>query len=234
MTPPPPPFAWRRWLPAQARALFVGFHVVAVGLMALPAPEGGMRKSAWKDPTVQGEFAAWTERIRGWGFDVGQAQIEDRAWEIASAYTKVRNKTLRPIAPYYKYTGAGQSWRMFVAPHRFPARLHIDVREAGAWRNVYEQLDPGEHWLEDTLEHDRFRSALFRYSWKSYRRHEKQFSAWLAKRAAVDFPDADRMRTRWYKFKTPSPIQVREDRAPAGTFTGEREVDLTRIRATNP
>ena len=44
---------------AVARAVFVAYHIVAITLQALPAPAGGMSRTAWKEPTVQGEIASF-------------------------------------------------------------------------------------------------------------------------------------------------------------------------------
>ena len=66
-----------RTLRDHLRALFVVFHLVAITLMALPAPGGAMNRAAWADPTVQGEFAAWTSRINALGVAISQEELED-------------------------------------------------------------------------------------------------------------------------------------------------------------
>ena len=58
---------------------------------------------------------------------------------------------LRPFGRYYAYCGTGQSWRMFVAPHRHPTALHVDVRERGEWRPAYVERDPHHRWLGRVL-----------------------------------------------------------------------------------
>ena len=205
----------------QIRAALLLLHLVAVGLSAVPAPEGGLSRSAWKDPTVQGELKAWAENLRALGLSVSADEFEDGLWGFATAYMKGRKQVLAPFKPYYRYCGTTQAWRMFVAPHRYPARLFVEVseREEGDdWRLVYEQDTPGADWMKDTFEDDRFRSIIFRYSWKAYRRSYKQMGDWVADRAAEDLPGVRRVRLRWYKYRTPSPQEVLRSRIPEGEF----------------
>ena len=58
---PSPAARGRAW--PHIRALLISVHVLAVILGALPAPSGGMKRGAWRDPTVQDEFAAWRGRL---------------------------------------------------------------------------------------------------------------------------------------------------------------------------
>jgi hypothetical protein len=210
----------------HVRAFLLLLHVIAVALMAVPAPEGGMSRAAWKDPTVQGEFDAWVTRLRAWGVPVRRDRFEAQLWEFAVAYTDTRKALLAPFSPYYDYAGTRQSWRMFVAPHRFPARLHIDIREGGKWRPIYVERSDDAVWMRRMLDHDRFRSAVFRYSWPQYRKTYEQFCTWLAKRAAHDFPGADRLRVRYFKYRTPSPEVVRAGAPVDGKFIRSRELPI--------
>ncbi|MCB9797578.1 MAG: hypothetical protein H6741_33230 [Alphaproteobacteria bacterium] len=205
---------------------FVLYHLVAVTLMAIPAPGGGMNRSTWKDPTVQGEFEVWAERISGWGYEISVAELEERLWDFAKAYMEVRRTALTPFVPYYTYTGSTQSWRMFVAPHRYPARLEILVEEGGEWRTVYRARDPEADWLGTQLDHDRLRSAIFRFPWPPYRGSYESFVRWLTPRIAEDFPQASRARVQFIKYRTPSPEEVLEDRRPPGKVILDRTVKL--------
>ena len=214
------------------RAALVVAHLLAIGLSAVPAPEGGMRRAAWQDPTVQGEFAAWGDRLRGLGLGLTDAQLEDGLWDFAVRYMQVRKAALAPARPYYTHLGTGQSWRMFVAPHKHPSRLELAIdRGDDRWEVVYLQSTPGPHWMEGVLEHDRSRSLLFRYAWKSFRRSYRHMVDWLAVEAARDFPEATRLRARWRKQRSPTPAQVREGHAPRIQFHGTLVVDLDALRA---
>ena len=194
------------------RGALVALHVLAVLLMAFPAPGGGMNRSNWKDPTVTAELTVWKDRMAGLGIgeDWTYAEFEDELWGFAKGFTQARASILKPFKPYYQWCGTRQSWRMFVAPHMHPARLIIRVREGGSpdWRIVYRQLDPEANWREDQFESDRFRSVLFRYPWKAYRRSWTQLSEWIRDRAAEDFPQATHVDMAWHKARTPTPAEV--------------------------
>lgn len=208
-----------RWaaVAPHLRAAFVAFHLVAVGLMALPAPEGGLNRSTWQDPTVKAELSTWRERLApGWT----QERFEAELYRGASAIMTVRRATLAPFRWYYDLCGTDQTWRMFVAPQTVPSRLEIDLQdeEGGAWRPIFVERSPEWTWRAAQLGNERMRSAIFRYGWKHYHRSERQLGSWLADRAAADFPDAYAMRTRWYRYRTPSPQQVRNGNEPAGAY----------------
>ncbi|HZT79797.1 MAG TPA: hypothetical protein VFA26_06235 [Gemmataceae bacterium] len=205
------------WFP-HLRGLLVALHLLAVTLLALPAPEGGMDRATWKDPTVQDELAAWAGRLDGWGVHVTPPELEDRLWQFSADYMHARETVLRPFGPYYEYCGTYQSWRMFVAPHRYPTRLHIDVHEHGEWRPAYVERDAQHDWLGRQLDSYRFRSAIFRFGWHGYERDYGRFADWVAGHAARDFPDADRVRVRLAKYRTLSPEEVREGREPEVEF----------------
>ena len=59
----------RRILP-HAVGLAVLLHLIAVTLMAVPAPGEAVNRQAWADPTVQAELSAWSAHARRWGVDV--------------------------------------------------------------------------------------------------------------------------------------------------------------------
>ncbi len=208
------------------RALLVLLHCVAVFVMAFPAPGGAMSKSAWKDPTVQGEFAAWTARLNSLGWSGTQQDLEDQLFTLSASYMDLRSSAIKPFKPYYRYAGTGQSWRMFVAPHRFPARLHIDVREHGEWRTVYVARSSEYDWMAPIFDYDRMRSATFRYAWRPFRRYYRHFCEWLAVRAREDFPDATELRVRFFKYQTPTPAQTRAGEAPEGKYISEQRFSL--------
>lgn len=210
------------WL-RQGRAVFVALHLTAVGLAAIPAPVGGMNRSSWAQPTVRGEIEAWAARL-GMPADT----LEQGLWDLSVRVMAVRRVVLRPFTPYLDRLGTQQSWRMFVAPHRHPSRLHIDVWEGSGWRTVYVQTTAGEHFLEDVLEGDRFRSALFRYAWPQYKGPYRHLGRWVARRAAEAYPDATRVRLRWFRQETPTPAQMRAGEGPEGRFHSAFVVDLER------
>lgn len=209
------------------RALLIALHLFAITAMALPSAGGvGLQRQAWSDPTVQDEFAAWTGRLNALGWTGDSEQLQDTAFAVVSAYERARSSVLAPFQPYYRYCGTWQSWRMFVAPHRYPARLHIDVLDDDGWRPVYRARSSIHAWRAEQLDHDRFRSSIFRYAWPSYRRGYREFVDWLKVQAASDFPDARKLRVRFYKYRTATPDEVRTGNEPEGRFVSTRVVEL--------
>lgn len=214
----------------HVRAILVLLHVVALLLMALPAPGSGMTKSAWEDPTVQDEFAAWTARFNAMGFDITQDQLEERLWNLGTGVTKARTKVLDPFMPYYLYAGTWQSWRMFVAPHRYPAILHIDIQDDAGWEPIYRSRSSEYDWRRYQFDHDRMRSVTFRLSWSAYSGTYKRFVEWVCREVAKDHPDAQRVRVRFWKYKTLSAQEVRAGKSPQGAFQQTRVKPLARCR----
>jgi len=218
-----------RW--EHIRGVLILLHILAVLLMALPAPEGAQRREAWNDPTVTAEFEAWSERLNHVGYETTPDDLKTDLFTLAQDFTEVRKTVLSPARPYARYLGTQQSWRMFVAPHRFPTRLHVELKQAeGEWETVSIYQDPDYSWKADLFEQDRFRSALFRYGWKSYSGARKLFNQWLAREAAVDFPDATHIRTRWYKVQTPTPEMVLAGEEFEGKFVLGQTLSLAPYR----
>jgi hypothetical protein len=215
---------------AHLRTAFVLFHVLAVWVMAFPAPSGGMVRSTWKDPTVQAEFEAWRERLAGWGWQTTPEGFEDGLWALASAWMDVRAGLLVPFSPYYDCCGTWQSWRMFVAPHVYPTRLHVDVHTAEGWQPVFAERSDAHTWLRPVFDHDRMRSATFRYAWSKYARSYGELVRWLAKRAAADFPAADQVRVRYLRGRSPTPEEVRAGVTPETSWELEKIVKLDPLR----
>lgn len=211
-------------------AIAVALHLLAISLQAFPAPGGGMRKAAWKNPTVQGEFAAWTTRLNGLGVEVTQPELEEWLWTFAVEFMSVRGQVLAPFQPYYRYAGTGQSWRMFSAPHRHPSKLQISVRVDSEWRLVYESRSVEHDYLGTLLDHDRMRSIVFRYAWSSYRSSYKRFAKWVARRAARDFPEASDVRLEFVRYRTPSPEEVRSGDIPKGKTHSRQQFSLAALR----
>jgi hypothetical protein len=210
----------------HVRAAFVLFHVVAITLMALPAPGGGIDRKQWADPTVQGEFKAWNARFGRFGLVMTEKEFEDRLYVAARAVMDGREIALAPFQPYYRYCNTYQSWRMFVAPHTFPERLQIEIERDGAWEVAFLERDPDRVWLRTELEHDRLRSLIFRAGWRKYRKSFSDFADWTARQARRDFPDATRLRMRFWKQRSPTPEEARAGIEPEGSWDDEMVRDL--------
>jgi len=211
---------WGAW----GRAAFIALHLFLVTYMAMPSAGSGLTRSAWADPTVQNEFASWTTRLNGLGVAITQEELEERLWTLASGYEDVRLAILDPFEPYFIHCGTWQSWRMFVAPHRYPGRLEIDVDRGDGWEPLYVARSDEHDWHRAQLDHDRSRATIFRYSWKHYRSHRGHFTDWVARQVMAEDPDAQRVRVGWLRYRTPSAAEVL-----AGTKPKEKR-DLSNTR----
>lgn len=200
------------------RALLIAAHIAAVIVSAFPSPSGGMTRSAWKDPTVQAELSVWAQRL-----SMETAVLEEHLWDLAVAFMSVRKTALKPFKPYYQHAGTYQAWHMFVAPHRNPAKLEIALDYGSEdWTLIYRARDPEYAWKAEVFDHNRARAALFRYSWKHYRTPYRQLTDWLAGQAAAEFPEAERIRLRWYRYRTLSPERVRAGEVSTGSHEREQ------------
>ncbi len=203
------------------RAALVLLHVVAVVALAIPSLRAGMDRSSWADPTVQDEFRDWGQRL-----GMEPKELEERAWQFARWWSGMHEAITAPFEPYRTYVGVRQPWVMFVAPHRYPARLEIELFEDGDWRTIYRERSNEHEWRRRLFDHDRMRAAFFRFGWDRYAFDYRQFADWVAREAKRDFPRATRVRVRMYRFRTPSPEEVKADRIPVGQYEKELVRDL--------
>jgi hypothetical protein len=205
-----------KWWP-HLRTVFISLHLLAVCLKSIPAPEGGMNKKDWKNPTVQAELTTWTNNLSGLGFEVTTSELEGLLWNLAKKYMKIRRGILKPFKLYYQHVGSDQNWRLFVAPHMYPSKLHIDMFIEDKWVPVYQPFTD-YRWNEQLIETSRFRPTIFRYSWSRYKVHYRKMGVFFAKKAAKDFPEATNMRTRWWQQKSASPEQIITNTKPEGKW----------------
>ncbi|MCB9691382.1 MAG: hypothetical protein H6736_06150 [Alphaproteobacteria bacterium] len=215
------------------RAVLLALHVFAVTAMALPSAGSGLDRAAWSNPTVQEEFAAWSGRLASVGIPMDPARLQDVAYGFAVGWHRVQSAAIAPFGPYYRLCGTAQSWRMFVAPHRHPALLHVDIDRGDGWEPLYVARSSTATWRRRQLDQDRMRSAIFRYGWKAWQGRGgsyEQLGVWLAKQAAHDFPDAIRLRTRFFVYRTLPPDAIRAGRAPEGEWEAERFHRLAAFR----
>lgn len=226
----PAPVVGRPSLGAHLLGLFVIAHLAAVILEGIPDPGVGLKRSAWRDQTVQQEFEVWAGFLSRFGGEVTVMGLQDQVWSVAKGFTDFRAALVRPFRPYRDYIGVRQPWRMFVAPHRFPTALVIDVHEDDQWRIVYADRSPEYTWRVGTFGHDRMRAAIFRYGWPSYARIYGDFGRWVAGLAATDFPDARYVRVRMFRRRTPSPEEVRAGDIPPGEYQQQLLLALERFR----
>jgi hypothetical protein len=200
--------------------VFVPFHILAVVLQAIPAPMNANRQD-WKHPGIQVEIANWADRLH-----VPPEELEDTLWTASDRYLRIRNPIQHRFAPYYRFCGTSQGWRMFVAPDLEPTRLEIDVLENGEWRCVYRELDADHRWQAGILEHWRFRVAFFSTTWSRNWAEFHGFAEWLRPRAAADFPDAVKLRVRLSQWRLLPADEVRAGKKSDVNLARSEEFDL--------
>lgn len=217
--------AWR-----HVRVWLVGLHVVAILVMAIPNTGPGLNRSSWRNQTVQDELETWAERLSSLGIEVTPKALEDWAYAQAKRMHTMRSGITAPFEPYRHYVGVRQPWNMFVAPHRHPAVLVVDVRVEGKWRPLYRVRSDEYDYRRAFFDHDRIRAMLFRYGWPVYRTSYDNFARWLAKQIARDVPEADKARMLLERVPTPTPEQAREGFEAKRTVAARVVLDLAPFR----
>lgn len=219
----------RSW--PHIRAVLISLHLVAIVLIAIPAPVGGMSRGSWKEPTVQAELATWAGILH-----VPAPALEDRVFGVATSYMDARSIVLRPVRPYIDATGTDQPWRMFVAPHRYPARYQVQARGPGpflpnfpeeGWETLFEERSATARWRESFFEQERVRSVLFRYAWPENGGDARRTCEWLAKQIRAESPGVTEVRCRYWKARTPSAREVRDCVVPEGAWVQTRTAKRT-------
>lgn len=196
----------------QLRAAFVAFHIVAISLDAAPSPAAGMNRSAWREATVQRELRAWADRLHQ-----DPEGFEERLWTLAKGFVEVRRVAMTPFRPYLELVGARQSWQMFVAPHRWPTRLQIQVARGPVapssgeegWETLFEERSETHAWRAELFGRERVRASVFRWGWPNYAEPYRNGCQALAELAFADDPAIQAVRCRFSRVKSPSPDQVR-------------------------
>lgn len=198
--------SWRsrigRWWP-HARAALVVAHLVAIALAALPTPSGGMNRAAWSAPTVQAEFRTWSSLV-----GMEPKAFEERLWRAGTAWSSAHEAVTSPLQPYLRATGTLQPWRMFVGPERYPGRFEVSIRAGDAWRTLYEAKSDEHRWREEFFEHERLRNGLGRFAWPHMRWALRRLCTWTAREAFAEHADADVVRCRYRRSRSPGPKEV--------------------------
>lgn len=219
----------------QLRALFVLFHLLAILLLSVPAPVGGMNEAAFKHPATQESFQSYAQALQGVGLDIHSEELEAASWSLGTRYMKARETAVAPFVPYLEAVGARQGWRMFHSVNRAPAWLVVEIHagptlSSGEWQRVYESRSNTATWRRRQLDQERSRALMNSWSWLSSKKSYLQFGAWLAQGAAEDFPQAMWMRTTMEKRVIPGPEKLRLEGLPTPTVHWERRYALDALR----
>ena len=114
---------WREW----AIAGLLAFHVVAVTLPSLPAPQGAMNDVTFEAESTQQLFRDVHGVLEPLGFTGGVSRVEQIAWDGGNAWMDARTAVLAPFQPYYEHAGTVQGWQMFTLVNRKPGRVELSV-----------------------------------------------------------------------------------------------------------
>ena len=196
--------ATSRW--PHIRAALITFHLLAILLDASPDPGVGMNRAAWKDPTVQREFTRWAGILH-----TDEPALESFLWEAAGAVVRVRRVVMTPFLPYLRAAGTEQAWQMFVAPHRFPTSLQLQVHQTGTsgdevnWHTLFEERSSTATWRAERFGSERLRASIFRWGWPNYQDAWHRACRVFAAEMLAEHPEADLARCRFRKVASPSP-----------------------------
>ena len=201
----------------QLRAIFVAFHLLAITLDASPSPAAGMNRSAWKEPTVQQEFKTWSGVL-----GVDQTEFEKFLWELAQGFMGIRKTVMAPFSPYLHATGSDQAWQMFVAPHRYPTRMQLQVNgdpsSPDGFRTVFEERSEEHTWRAERFGSERLRASIFRWGWPNYQDAWKRACKVFARELFAENAEASVVRCRMFKQRSPSPQEVQNGTMDAGKW----------------
>jgi hypothetical protein len=186
------------------RAAFVLFHVVAITVMSIPAPVGGMNEAEWSTSAGKREIHRWGEAVRGVGLDVSDQALRDFVWNAGNAWLSFRNDAVAPFRPYLVYTGSRQSWRMFSMVAHEQGRLAISLDRGNGPEPLFVTYEH-EAWRRRELRQERTRTILGDFYGRKSKRVWPGFVDRLADWAREDFPDGRTLEVEIATRETPAP-----------------------------
>lgn len=185
-------------------AAFVLWHALAVLASSLPSPGRGVNRSYWSEPTVQAEFQAWATAL---GTDL--VTFQDGLYVAAVNVQAAVRAANAPFRQYLSVTNTAQSWKMFVAPHRFPTRLQLRAQGSdGSWAVVYEEGDDAPRWRGERFATERMRAAVFAWGWPQNKKRWASACAGFARDYFAETAEAAAFQCRFGKGASLSAAQV--------------------------
>ncbi|MCA9714983.1 MAG: hypothetical protein H6713_12630 [Myxococcales bacterium] len=215
----------------HARAALIALHVLAIVALAFPSRGALTNKAAWRSKNTQADFAAWTAGLNRAGVEITPQEFEAWLWSLAERYGRARDRVTRPVQPYARYLGLEQSWQMFASPQRHPGELHVDIRVDGEWRPIYRSRSREYTWRRGQLDYHRMRKYVGRFARGIVPGHYNPLARALARAAASDFPEAESIRVRLYRYRSLPPDRVRAGERPEGRYEHTRVYPAAPLRA---
>lgn len=193
----------------HVRAALICAHLAVITLAAFPTPAGDLTPQRKRDPEVREALAPWTGLVIRLGLAQDEESGIDWLFDRGADLIQARRKALGPTVKYLRFTGNGQSWRMFgVAPAKH-ARLQVHGGfEDGTWEPLYDEHQ-GPDWAWPVLDHSRVRSLRSSFADHEMRGRYNTFARWLGQRALDEHPQYDVVRVRYQGIVIPPPEKLR-------------------------
>ncbi len=214
----------RPWWP-HLRAVLVLSHLCAIVLMSLPSSHRLASRAYWDKAEQQADLTRWANTL-----GVDREEFEEFLWEWTQRYVRIRKKITKPFLKYADYTGTRQGWTMFSGPRRRTGRYVVEVEQDGVFRSVFRTQDSSATWNRSQFEHNRLRKLMAKLTTHPQLPAYAQFSRWVAKRVAEDFPEATRCKITLDTWKTLSPGQHRHGVKPDAKRTRSQMFTLEVFR----
>ena len=209
----------------HVRALLILVHLVSVVILSLPSSNRLGDKSHWDAPSQQDELHAWADRL-----GVEKEEFETFLWNTTQKYIAARRWISRPFLRFADYSGGRQGWTMFANPRRTTGRFEIEVEIDGEWELVFRPRDSEADWNRWQFDHNRVRKLMGRLASKPHQPAYNEFTYWVARKLAVDFPKATRAKITLLTWKTLEPSAVRDGENPKENRTQYQEFSLEKLR----
>jgi hypothetical protein len=153
-------------------------------------------------------------------------ELEAQAWTVAQAYLKCQMPLYAVAQPLVSQFGLGQGWGMFSNPETHPARLHVELDRGQGFETLYVSRSDEYAWRRREFDHNRMRKLVGRVFRDQSPALYKELVSWVATQVQRDFPDAERVRVRRYRFNT-ALMSVKGGRYDAdGAFEAMRVVEF--------
>lgn len=178
--------------------------------MALPSPQRVSERDL-ADPALQEVFSDWRGVLGALGVSLTPEETNVLVMRFANQYMDLRAVILKPLRPYFKYTGANQGWQMFGYLNRTPARLSVEVlSKDNEWSTLFLARDSEHDWRRAFFDSERMRGMVNHYSWQEKRGGFRMLADWVACEAFLDAPDAALVRISMKQVQLPMPEVFRE------------------------
>ena len=191
------------------RLLLVAVHIFAITVPAVPSPPGLLTPKKLQERGAKQAIRGLRAALSTVGVKRSDAEVGDAVMATANAIIRAREAGAKPFAPYYRYAGTRQSWRMFSRVADRPARLEVHVADGGGWTPLYVALHPEHRWAARTLESERFRSMINNFAGKTNHRTYLGLVRWIACQRLAEGHDGERLRVQLLRMVVPSPAALR-------------------------